>query len=324
MSDDDGDGIWTVTIPLDDGNYEYKFTVNGWSNQEQWTADGTPDCAENADDGTYENRAVTVAGEDLTMPTVYWGLCVGEEPGATYTVTFQVNTSAIVGGVGANGIYAGGGVLGNAQALALSDDDGDGIWVGSIDLPEGTTGNYVFLNSPGDGGDWGAKENLEGQDCADPNNYNDRILPEVTADVTYLACFGYCSGDGTGECPSDIVTYNVTFSVNTENITVGENGMFAGGGVLGGANAVALSDDDGDGVWEATIPMEENTEGNYAYFNSPNASDDWNTKENLEGQDCADPANYNDRILAPVVEDTVLLACFGFCSGDWNRSLSCG
>ena len=200
MSDDDGDGIWTITMPLDDGAYEYKFTVNGWNNQEQWTADGTPDCAENADDGTYENRALTVAGEDLTMPTVYWNLCVGEEPGNTYTVTFSVNTSAIVGGVGANGIYAGGGVLGNAQALQLSDDDGDGVWVGSIDLPEGTTGNYIFLNSPGDGGDWGAKENLEGQDCADPNNYNDRILPEVTADVTYLACFGECSGDGTGEC----------------------------------------------------------------------------------------------------------------------------
>ena len=316
MSDDDGDGIWTITIPLDDGNYEYKFTVNGWSNQEQWPGDGTTECAENADDGTYENRAFTVAGADMTLETVYWNLCIGEEPGATFTVTFQVNTSAIVGGVGANGIYAGGGVLGNAQALALSDDDGDGIWVGSIDLPEGTTGNYIFLNSPGDGGDWGAKENLEGQDCADIDNYNDRILPEVTADVTYLYCFGYCSGDGTGECPSNIVTYDVTFSVNTENITVGENGMFAGGGVLGGANAVALSDDDGDGVWEATVPMEENTEGNYAYFNSPNSSDDWNTKENLEGQDCADPANYNDRILAPVVEDTVLLACFGFCSGD--------
>ena len=198
MSDDDADGIWTITMPLDDGAYEYKFTVNGWNNQEQWTADGTPDCAENADDGTYENRALTVAGDDLTMPTVYWNLCVGEEPGNTYTVTFSVNTANIT--VGANGIYAGGGVLGNAQALQLTDDDGDGVWVGSIDLPEGTTGNYIFLNSPGDGGDWGAKENLEGQDCADPNNYNDRILPEVTADVTYLACFGECSGDGTGEC----------------------------------------------------------------------------------------------------------------------------
>ena len=196
MSDDDGDGIWTVTIPLEDGNYEYKFTVNGWSNQESWTADGTPDCAENADDGNYENRAFTVAGSDMTLDTVYWNLCVGEEPGNTYTVTFSVDTANIT--VGANGIYAGGGVLGNAQALQLSDDDGDGVWVGSIDLPEGTTGNYIFLNSPNDGGDWGTKENLEGQDCADPNNYNDRILPEVTADMTLLACFGDCSGDGVG------------------------------------------------------------------------------------------------------------------------------
>jgi len=203
MSDDDGDGIWTVTIPLDDGDYEYKFTVNGWSNQEQWPGDGTPACAENADDGTYENRAFTVAGADLTLQTVYWNLCIGEEPGETYTVTFSVNTSSIIGGVGANGLYAGGGVLGNAQALQLLDDDGDGVYVGSIDLPEGTTGNYIFLNSPNDGGDWGAKENLEGQDCADVNNYNDRILDPVTADTTLLACFGECSGNGTGECASD-------------------------------------------------------------------------------------------------------------------------
>ena len=34
MSDDDGDGIWTITMELADssGDYasEYKFTVNGW------------------------------------------------------------------------------------------------------------------------------------------------------------------------------------------------------------------------------------------------------------------------------------------------------
>ena len=316
MSDDDGDGIWTITVPLEDGDYQYKFTVNGWSNQEQWTGDGTPECAENADDGTYENRAFSVAGEDMTLETVYWNLCIGEEPGETYTVTFQVNTSAIVGGVGANGIYAGGGVLGNAQALALSDDDGDGIWVGSIDLPAGTTGNYIFLNSPGDGGDWGAKENLEGQECADPNNYNDRILPEVTADVTYLACFGYCSGDGTGECPSDTVTWQLTMTVNTANITVGENGMYLGGGVFGGANAHAMSDDDGDGTWEVTVEVADGTAGNYTFLNSPANSSDWDTKENLEGQECADPANYNDRILEAVTADTTLMHCFGSCETD--------
>ena len=58
---------------------------------------------------------------------------------------------------------------------------------------------------------------------------NDRILAEVTADITLLHCFGTCDTDGS--CPSTF--YDVTFSVNTANITVGENGMYAGGGVLG-------------------------------------------------------------------------------------------
>ena len=316
MSDDDGDGIWTVTIPLDDGDYEYKFTVNGWSNQEQWPGDGTPACAENADDGTYENRAFTVAGADLTLQTVYWNLCIGEEPGETYTVTFSVNTSSIIGGVGANGLYAGGGVLGNAQALQLLDDDGDGVYVGSIDLPEGSTGNYIFLNSPNDGGDWGAKENLEGQDCADVNNYNDRILDPVTADTTLLACFGECSGNGTGECSSDTVTYMLTMTVNTANISVGENGMYLGGGVFGGANAYAMSDDDGDGTWEVTVEVADGTSGNYTFLNSPTSSSDWDAKENLEGQECADPNNYNDRILGAVTADSTLQHCFGSCETD--------
>ena len=162
----------------------------------------------------------------------------------------------------------------------------------------------------------GCKENLEGQDCADPNNYNDRILPEVTADVTYLHCFGECSGDGTGECPSDQVTWMLTMTVNTANITVGENGMFLGGGYFGGANAYAMSDDDGDGTYEVTVEVEDGASGNYAFFNSPNASDDWGTKENIEGQECADPANYNDRILEAVTADTTLMHCFGSCETD--------
>ena len=313
MNDDDGDGIWVITIPLEDGSYEYKFTVNGWNTQEEFSEviDG---CT--ITDGTYTNRSLTVAGEDLELATVYWNLCPGESPGNFYTVTFEVNTSAIVGGVGADGIFAGGGVLGNAQAVQLFDEDGDGVYVGAVDLEAGTSGNYIFLNSPSDGGDWGSKEDLSGQDCADPNNYNDRILPEVTGNTTIYACFGYCSGDGTGECPTDIVTYDVTFSVNTVNITVGENGMFAGGGVLGGSNAVAMSDDDGDGVWVATVEMEEGTSGNYAFFNSPTSSSDWGTKENLEGQECGDPTNYYDRILAEVTSDVTLLHCFGTCDTD--------
>ena len=119
---------------------------------------------------------------------------------------------------------------------------------------------------------------------ADPANYNDRILPEVTEDTTIMACFGYCSGDGTGECPATGTTYMLTMTVNTANITVGENGMFVGGGVFGGSNGQAMSDDDGDGTWEVTVEVEEGFSGNYAFFNSPDGSSDWGTKENLEAK----------------------------------------
>ena len=55
----------------------------------------------------------------------------------------------------------------------------------------------IFLNSPSHGGDWGTKEDLTGLPCADPNNWNDRILPTITSDTTLLHCFGNCVTDGT-------------------------------------------------------------------------------------------------------------------------------
>jgi hypothetical protein len=117
-------------------------------------------------------------------------------PSVFHNVTFQVDASNIV--VGANGIYAGGGVLGDAMAYPLSDADGDGIWETTISLADGTSGNYIFLNSPSNGGDWGAKEDLNGLPCSDPANWNDRILPAVTADVTIPYCFGTCDAS----CPT--------------------------------------------------------------------------------------------------------------------------
>ena len=87
------------------------------------------------------------------------------------TVTFSVNTANIDGGVGPNGMYAGGGFCRRcSMSYAMSDDDGDGTWTVTLSLVSGTCRKlYTFLNSPNDGGDWGAKEDLAGQECADPN-----------------------------------------------------------------------------------------------------------------------------------------------------------
>ena len=229
-------------------------------------------------------------------------------PVESFNITFSVNTANIT--VGENGMYLGGGVFGGSNAHLMTDD-GTGTWTVTVAVDAGTTGNYIFLNSPANDADWGTKENLAGQSCGDAANYNDRTLPAITADATLLHCFGSCETDGTCATP----TFNVTFSVNTANIEVGANGMYAGGGVLGDAMALALTDD-GTGTWSGTVALNEGTAGNYTFLNSPNDGGDWGAKENLEGQECADAANYNDRILAAVTADTTLLHCFASCETD--------
>ena len=253
---------YTLTVTAPDGQ-NVSVTVNGqlesnWDdmvitdsagNQVNTQIDGVFTDAVFESDGT---MTITVTNDssvnygDLTFAFT----CAA----AQANVTFTVNTANIT--VGENGMYLGGGVFGGATAHAMSDADGDGTWEVTVAMDLGTTGNYIFLNSPNSDSDWGTKENLEGQDCADPANYNDRILPAIDGDMTIQHCFGSCESDGT--CPAANPTYNVTFSVNMSNYpgglgaddTVYLNGSFAGWC----GDCTPMSDDDGDGIWTVTIP----------------------------------------------------------------------
>ena len=225
-------------------------------------------------------------------------------PPTTYDVTFNVDmNNSIVPDVG---VFAGGGVLGDAQAYQMTDTDGDGIYTVTINMLEGTTGDYIFLNGPGDGGDYGRKEQLAGLDCGQ-GQYNDRLLPPVNADATYSFCFGSCDTD----CGT-VVRHDVTFNVGTADIEVGANGMTIGGGIMGGANAFAMTDADGDGVYTRTVSMPAGTTGNYVFLNNTSNHYLYDGKENLAGQDCAD-GTYDDRLLAAVTEDTSVSYCFATC-----------
>tara|TARA_X000000950_G_scaffold79974_1_gene100622 strand:+ start:3523 stop:4692 length:1170 start_codon:yes stop_codon:yes gene_type:complete len=118
-------------------------------------------------------------------------------------------------------------------------------------------------------------------------------------------------------CPPPLNPYNVTLKVNTSNITVGSNGMYAGGGFLGGSDALQLSDIDGDGTWEGVASVLPGTGPNYyAFFNSPNGDSDWGTKEDLSGQPCGVSSNFNDRVLPTISSDTIIQHCFGSCESD--------
>ena len=117
-------------------------------------------------------------------------------PPANYDVTFHVSTDLITGTISTDGIYVGGGFVGGHDALLLDDSDGDGIWSGTISLPE-SGGHFTILN--GNCSDWSCKEDISGQSCADATNYNDRInlLSGFFQDTTLNLQFGLCA-DPTG------------------------------------------------------------------------------------------------------------------------------
>lgn len=308
MTDDNADGIYELAVELAADTIEYKFTVDGWSAQEEF-AEGTA-CTSTIDG--YTNRSYIVTG-DATLDVVCWNSCAacdgsGNGGGGDdmVSLTFNVNTSNIE--VGPNGIYLGGGVFGDAQAHAMSDDDNDGVWTVTLDVASGLSGNYIFLNSPNDGGDWGAKENLAGLECSDPANFDDRILAPVTEDTVLSTCFGQCSTDGSCEAPP--ATYDVTFRVDMSTYeagygTVNLNGSF--NGWCGGCTE--MTDNDGDMVYEVTVALAEGT------FEYKFTLDAWTAQEEFDGSEaCVSTIDgFNNRSLDVAGEAVLDVVCWNSC-----------
>lgn len=72
MADPDMDGVWEVALPLPaNDTIEYKFTVDGWTDQENF-AGGEPCTVTN---GGFTNRYLTYAGNTV-LPVVCWNYCV--------------------------------------------------------------------------------------------------------------------------------------------------------------------------------------------------------------------------------------------------------
>lgn len=296
-----------VQVPLTPGSWnsvdlpKSAFTNMTWDNVIQVKFDGqfNGDGSANGD------------GWDVYLDNLYfYNDGSGTTTEITYVdVTFNVNMSNE--DVSPAGVFLAGGLDFGFPGDNPMTDAGDGIWTITKQVPSPYTGNYTFLN--GNCGNWSCKEDISNQDCAF-GEYSDRNLDNITENHVVNTCFGECTTDGT--CPAPpTVTYPVTFAVNTDNITVGPNGMYVGGGFLGGSDAHQLTDN-GDNNWSITLDLLEGTSGNWVFFNSPTHGGDWNTKEDLAGETCADANNYNDRYLAPLSAAASLEYCFGECTAD--------
>ena len=128
----------------------------------------------------------------------------------------------------------------------------------------------------------------------------------------------YTSGCPYPICSSEPIfeEYLLSFAVNSSNIEVGENGLYVGGGIFGGADALKLNDSNEDGIWTGdTLLRGSGGVRNFAFYNNPTSSNDWESQEVLIGLECSD-ALTGQRILPNFFSDTTLNFCFGSCETD--------
>lgn len=251
MSDDDGDNIWTATVmgvPV--GSVEYKFQLDGWADQEVFN--GFETCTVTSEDGMFTNRSL-VASPGLEIPTVCYNSCYACGEGVL--ITLNVGDGALAS-VAEDGLFiAGGGNFGSPGDFPLNDDDGDGIHTLTIEREAGFFSYFTFTN--GACPDWGCKENIAGQDCANPDNFNDRFMGPIMQDTIINTCFALCTTDTNCADPG---AGNITFNVDMNSYAETFNNVYVTGSFVGwSGDAHPMADDDGDGVYTITIPLNSGT-----------------------------------------------------------------
>lgn len=300
MSDADGDGVWEATLPIPNGAIEYKFTVDGWNDQEQF-AGGEPCTVTN---GGFTNRAYTVA-QDATISTVCWNSCsaCGGMSADSVDVTFQVNGALVT--TSPDGIFLAGGALFGVPGDNPMTDNGSDVWTITKRVEKGAVFNYTFTN--GNCPNWGCKENIAGLPCADAGSFNDRKSLGIFSDTTILACFGACESDGS--CPIPATPINVTFKVDMNGETVDPTGVFLGGDFESWSGGQALADDNGDGVWEMTTTLNSGQFIQWKFINGAG----WASSESFDSTHSActqDFGGFINRVATLGSSDTTLPTFF--------------
>lgn len=226
--------------------------------------------------------------------------------GQNVDVTFNVNMNLQT--VDPGGVYiAGGSGFGSPGDNELTDPDGDGVYSITITKPENFNSHYTFLN--GNCGDYSCKEQIGGQPCADPANFNDRFIQLSTNDTTVNTCFSICTTDTI--CTA-LDSVSITFNLDMHGLTVDSTGVYIGGGAgFGVPGDNEMLDPDGDSIYSVTLQRPANFASHFTFLNGN--CGDWSCKEDIAGQACADANNFNDRFLALTTNDTIICTAFAQC-----------
>jgi len=210
---DMGGGLWSVTLPLNPGTIEYKFTLDGWNYQEEFA--GGESCTSTIEG--YTNRSLTFDA-DVTLAAVCWESCdvcpdtsdvlgcmdssannynaeatVEPENSCLYDVTLSVDASQTsFTSMTLAGTFNGWNNLSNP----MDDSDGDGVYTVTVSMTAGNQ-EYKFLGN----GDWGVAEVFDGSESCTtpPAEFVNRVILVEGPTVADTVCYNTCEA-----CPQGV------------------------------------------------------------------------------------------------------------------------
>lgn len=304
LSDVDEDGIWETTIITTDEFIEYKYSIDGWNDQEILSEDML--CASSSSDGNggvYTNRFSNLTSYTVT-PTVCYNACHNCIPKHSVTWNLNMNNQE----VSEDGVYLAGGLFGHGD-YRMTDPDNDGIYSITVNLREGISTNYTFINGLCPLG-WWCKEDISGQACADENHYNDRFLNPLYGNREMNMCFGFCSSQGLCE---EEQLYNVTFNLEDKS-AIESVSYFLAGGSINSWNAYSspLEKMGKQDLYSITVQLPPGVH-EYKYVRDKT----WETLNQEQGCTMTDATGlYTNRYVEVIDRDIYLPAVeFGQCEG---------
>lgn len=307
LTDENGDGIYEGTYLVAAGVNEYKYTVNGWDEEEGLLPELT--CVVTVGENT--NRVMIVAG-DASLPTACWNDCAdcsGGNAAQAGNVTFSVDLSDYNGAeiITSESVFLSGPFNEWSGDANMMTDNGDMVFSTTINLPAGATDYKFTINN------WADQEMFDGfGTCTQAFGEFVNRLIIVDGDATLsTTCFDSCF-----ECGAEVAQPgNISLSVNmTEysgaEILAADNVYVSGAFNEWCGTCNPLDDSDGDGIYEGIVPFP----GGMQQFKF--TVNDWADQEEFAGGEACTftDGEFTNRLIAVDGDATMDAVCFASCA----------